>query len=78
MTEPISHTDDGIVKGSVFVTERGQLAVGLGRYKRTGDTWPHGWYGVGFNGEHVMADFPELVSPSINSYINQTYAEEEE
>ena len=73
--EPVAITDNGIKPGVVFVTERGQLAVALARFKRQGDSVGHGWYGVGFNGQRVTAKFPEFVAASINAYINLTYSE---
>ena len=59
-------------KGSVAVTERGQLFITLGRFNGADS----GWYGIGFNGERVVATQPEFLARNLNAYLLQLANEE--
>jgi len=61
-------TDFG--RGSVAVTARGQLFVALGRLSETNNGESR-WYGIGFNGKHVVAAQPEFLAKNINVYLTK-------
>ena len=61
-------------KGAVATTTQGQLFVALGRLYgvRGVET---GWYGIGFNGEHVVGANPTFHAENINAFLAQTCGE---
>lgn len=66
--------DERITKRCVAVSERGQLFVATGRhFLKEGDRKPLGWYGIGFNGEQIVAVQAEFVADNINKYMKETY-----
>jgi hypothetical protein len=70
MSDPV--IDNKIAKGNVVMNERGLLFVAIGRFRKSDGTTT-GWHGIAFNGVPIRADFAELVAPSINAYITDTY-----
>lgn len=73
-TNPLQY-DSRINRGSVCITERGQLYITLGKFRRR-DKTANGWHGIGFNGQRVSAEYPEFVASSVNAYILQYHKEE--
>lgn len=61
-----------ISRGSVVVSELGQLFVAINRARIDGKS---GWSGMGFNGERIASANPEFVAKSINVYMAQTYSD---
>ena len=67
-------TDTRVKKHVVAVSERGQLFVVTGAYRREQDKQRAlGRFGLGFNGEQVMAEHAEFVAETINEYLEKTY-----